>query len=87
MELTRYLGPGLADPAIETRQYDRLGRLTGLTDPGGAKWIYTYDLRGLRTAANDPDLGLWRYTYDLAGRLMTQDRCARTSSPPSPMTR
>jgi YD repeat-containing protein len=77
IELTRYLG---ATPVVESRRYDDLGRLVGITDPGGSIWSYTYDFRGLRTAASDPDLGAWSYTYDLAGRLTR--RSTRAASPP-----
>jgi YD repeat-containing protein len=69
IELTRYLD---ATPAVESRRYDRLGNLLGLTDPGGSVWSYTYDFRGLRLSAADPDLGAWSYVYDAAGRLSTQ---------------
>jgi YD repeat-containing protein len=69
IELSRFIG---ASALTESRRYDRLGRLTGLTDPGGSVWSYGYDLRGLRTSANDPDLGIWTYSYDLGGRLTSQ---------------
>lgn len=69
IELTRYLG---VTPAVERRRFDRLGRLLGITDPGGSLWSYTYDFRGLRLTASDPDLGAWSYVYDAAGRLTSQ---------------
>ncbi len=52
IELARYLNGAVV---AETRAYDRLGRLTGVVDPGGSAWSYTYDLRGLRRTATDPD--------------------------------
>ncbi|BCG82304.1 RHS repeat-associated core domain-containing protein [Mesorhizobium sp. 113-3-3] len=57
---------------METRSYDVLGRLIGVTDPGGSTWSYTYDLLGNRLSATDPDLGTWTYTYDAANRLISQ---------------
>jgi RHS repeat-associated protein len=56
----------------ETRRYDVLGRMTGLTDAGGAGWGYAYDMIGNRLWAYDPDLGYWTYGYDAANRLITQ---------------
>ncbi|ESX54920.1 hypothetical protein X758_20465 [Mesorhizobium sp. LSHC416B00] len=57
---------------MESRNYDRLGRLIGVTDPGGSAWSYTYDMAGNRLTASDPDLGTWAYTYDAANRLVSQ---------------
>ena len=59
IERARYLNGAVV---AETRAYDRLGRLTGVVDPGGSAWSYTYDLRGLRRTATDPDLGAWLYS-------------------------
>ncbi|WJI53525.1 FG-GAP-like repeat-containing protein [Mesorhizobium sp. C089B] len=56
----------------ETRTYDVLGRLIGVTDPGGSTWSYTYDMVGNRLTASDPNLGTWSYTYDAANRLVSQ---------------
>lgn len=56
----------------ELRNYDALGRLIGVTDPGGSTWSYTYDMLGNRLSASDPDLGTWTYTYDAANRLVSQ---------------
>jgi RHS repeat-associated protein len=56
----------------EYRNYDVLGRLIGVTDPGGSNWSYTYDMVGNRLSASDPDLGTWFYTYDAANRLVSQ---------------
>ncbi|WP_292637873.1 RHS repeat-associated core domain-containing protein, partial [Mesorhizobium sp.] len=54
------------------RGYDLLGRLIGVTDPGGSTWTYTYDMVGNRLSASDPDLGTWTYVYDAANRLIKQ---------------
>ncbi|CDX21286.1 conserved hypothetical protein [Mesorhizobium plurifarium] len=56
----------------ESRTYDVLGRLIGVTDPGGSNWSYTYDMLGNRLSATDPDLGTWTYVYDAANRLISQ---------------
>lgn len=74
IEITRYLG---TRSVVEKRRYDALGRLLGLTDPGGSDWSYAYDMRGLRTMADDPDLGRWFYQYDRGGRLVLQTDARR----------
>ncbi|MER8531055.1 toxin TcdB middle/N-terminal domain-containing protein, partial [Mesorhizobium sp. M1272] len=56
----------------EGRSYDVLGRLTGVSDPGGSNWSYSYDMVGNRLSATDPDLGSWSYVYDGANRLTSQ---------------
>ncbi|MBZ9721559.1 hypothetical protein LB519_27325 [Mesorhizobium sp. AD1-1] len=56
----------------ESRSYDLLGRLIGVTDPGGSTWTYTYDTLGNRLSASDADLGTWTYVYDTANRLVSQ---------------
>ncbi|TPK59208.1 RHS repeat protein [Mesorhizobium sp. B2-4-19] len=56
----------------QTRTFDVLGRLVGLTDTSGSTWTYTYDMLGNRLSATDPDLGTWTYTYDAANRLIKQ---------------
>lgn len=57
---------------VEYRNYDPLGRLIGVTDPGGSNWTYTYDMMGNRLSASDPDLGTWTYVYDGVNRLIKQ---------------
>ncbi|MER9535849.1 RHS repeat-associated core domain-containing protein [Mesorhizobium sp. M0586] len=57
---------------VESRSYDVLGRLIGVTDPGGSNWTYTSDMVGNRLSASDPDLGTWSYTYDASNRLVSQ---------------
>ncbi|GLQ76620.1 hypothetical protein GCM10007881_01350 [Mesorhizobium huakuii] len=56
----------------QTRTFDVLGRLVGLTDTSGSTWTYTYDMLGNRLSASDPDLGTWTYVYDAANRLVSQ---------------
>ncbi|TIQ16531.1 MAG: RHS repeat protein, partial [Mesorhizobium sp.] len=56
----------------EGRSYDVLGRLIGVSDPGGSSWSYSYDMVGNRLSATDPDLGSWTYVYDGANRLIGQ---------------
>ena len=52
--------------------YDRLGRLTGITDDAGNTWAYSFDSFGRTLTVDDPDLGLWTKSYDDAGQLLTQ---------------
>ena len=42
---------------------DALGRVTGMTDPLGASWAYTYDLAGRQIQQSDPDSGTTTTTY------------------------
>ena len=49
--------------------FDPLGRLTGITDPGGSIFAYGYDSLGRRITVDDPDLGVWRFVYDDLDRL------------------
>lgn len=56
----------------EGRSYDVLGRLVGVSDPGGSSWSYSYDMVGNRLSATDPDLGSWSYVYDGVNRLTSQ---------------
>ncbi|QIA22017.1 RHS repeat-associated core domain-containing protein [Mesorhizobium sp. AA22] len=69
VQVVRDLG-GLA--LTEGRSYDVLGRLIGVSDPGGSNWTYSYDMLGNRLSASDPDLGAWSYIYDAANRLISQ---------------
>jgi RHS repeat-associated protein len=54
-----------------TYRYDRLDRLTTITDPAGNPWTRSYDRRGRLTATTDPDTGTTSYDYDNADRLIT----------------
>jgi RHS repeat-associated protein len=71
-ELDQYLG-STPTGAYQTTSYgyDRLGRQTTVTDPGGNTWTTTYDLRGRVTAKSDPDTGNATMTYDDNGQLLT----------------
>jgi len=53
-------------------RYDLLSRLTRITDPVGATWIYTYDAFGNRVVADDPGLGRWTLAYDNRNQLVRQ---------------
>jgi RHS repeat-associated protein len=57
---------------LQSASYDRLKRLVGVQDAGGAVWSYTYDWAGNRLTVSDPDLGNWSYNYDKANRLIKQ---------------
>ncbi|MBI5653894.1 MAG: hypothetical protein HZC40_26115 [Chloroflexi bacterium] len=52
--------------------YDRLNRLTQVTDHAGNVTTMTYDWLGRKLAMNDPDMGGWDYRYDNAGNLIKQ---------------
>jgi YD repeat-containing protein len=72
VELRQYQGSGPSGAYDETGYgYDRLGKLTTVTDPAGNQWTWTYDLRGRTTATADPDKGTTTMTYDNAGQLLT----------------
>ena len=62
--------PKTSGLAITTITRDRLGRVTGITDPGGSAWTYAWDSLDRRLSAIDPDLGTWSYAYDDASRLL-----------------
>jgi RHS repeat-associated protein len=70
IRVDRQLGP--SNWQIEARGYDALGRMTYVSDAGGAVWTYAYDRAGNRISASDPDLGTWTYEYDYANRLIAQ---------------
>ena len=70
--LRQYLGSSPAGAYDQTSYgYDRLDRLTTVTDPAGNRWTNAYDLRGQLTAKADPDVGTTTFTYDNAGQLLT----------------
>jgi RHS repeat-associated protein len=54
---------------ITRYEYDRVGRLTKVTDPEGRIVIYEYDKRGLRTKVDVPGPPYLTYTYDALGRV------------------
>lgn len=51
--------------------YDRLDRLTSITDAVDNTWTHTYDRLGRLVASSDPDAGDSSYKYDDADRLTT----------------
>ncbi|MFI2652417.1 RHS repeat-associated core domain-containing protein [Micromonospora fulviviridis] len=54
-----------------TYGYDRLDRLTSVTDAAGNTWTHTYDRLDRLVASTDPDSGDSSYTYDNADQLTT----------------
>ncbi|WP_234318379.1 RHS repeat domain-containing protein [Streptomyces sp. NRRL S-244] len=51
-----------------TYSYDKLGRLSQVTDPVGAVWKYGYDVAGRQTHVEDPDKGISDVTFDQGNR-------------------
>ncbi|MFI9561460.1 polymorphic toxin-type HINT domain-containing protein [Nonomuraea endophytica] len=66
--LTTKTTAGTAGAGTNTYSYDRAGRLTSWTAPGGAKTDYGWDASGNRTKA-----GTKTFTYDERNRLTTGD--------------
>ncbi|MFI6541560.1 LamG-like jellyroll fold domain-containing protein [Nonomuraea sp. NPDC050547] len=66
--LTSKTTTGIAGAGTNTYGYDRAGRLTSWTAPGGNTTAYTWDASGNRTKAGDKT-----YTYDERNRLTTGD--------------
>lgn len=56
----------------EFYEYDALGRMTKVVDPGGLVFTYAYDSYGNRITQNDPGLGRWTLTYYPDGTLQSQ---------------
>ncbi|MFE4516878.1 polymorphic toxin-type HINT domain-containing protein [Kitasatospora sp. NPDC056783] len=52
-----------------TYGYDPAGNLTGLTNPAGTVWSWTYDQLGRQTKAVDPDSGTTLKSYNDRGEL------------------
>jgi RHS repeat-associated protein len=48
-------------------EYDRMGRLTQVTDATHTPFATDYDSLGRRVFVSDPDLGTWYYGYTLGG--------------------
>ncbi|MGW7172124.1 polymorphic toxin-type HINT domain-containing protein [Streptomyces xanthophaeus] len=69
VELKQYTDPARTASQSTLYIYNRQGRLAQVTDPGGAKWTYTYDSRGAKTGTNDPDHGASMTAYDVGGRV------------------
>lgn len=71
-ERHQYVGDApTGTPRISKYTYDRAGRMTSNTDPGGNVWSYTHDLLGRQVASNDPDKGATTSVYDDAGQLVS----------------
>ncbi|WDZ84089.1 FG-GAP-like repeat-containing protein [Micromonospora cathayae] len=69
--LRRYQGSGPTGTYTETSYgYDRLDRLTTVTDAGNT-WTHTYDRLDRLTSATDPDAGQRGYTYDANDQVVT----------------
>ena len=63
----------LASQTLETQySHDLLGRMTGMTDPLGNTWSWTFNSLGRNLQKSDPDAGVWTATFDAAGRMTTQ---------------
>ncbi|MFD4737752.1 RHS repeat domain-containing protein [Streptomyces virginiae] len=69
VETKQYTDAARTTSQSSTYTYDKLGRLSQVTDPANAKWTYTYDTRGRQTEANDPDKGITRTAYDAGDRV------------------
>ncbi|MFI7359212.1 RHS repeat domain-containing protein [Streptomyces avidinii] len=69
VEAKQYTDPSRTSSQSTFYSYDRLGRLSQVTDPGNAKWTYTYDVRGRQTESNDSDKGITKTAYDVGDRV------------------
>jgi RHS repeat-associated protein len=56
-------------PETTTYAYDRLDRLTRVTDPAARPTSFAYDLLGRKVTTTDPDTGTSNATYDGAGQV------------------
>jgi len=74
--LTTKTTTGTAGAGVNTYGYDRAGRLTSWTAPGGAVTAYTWDASGNRTSA-----GTKTFTYDERNRLISGDGTDYTYTP------
>ncbi|PFG43376.1 RHS repeat-associated protein [Isoptericola jiangsuensis] len=52
-----------------TYEFDRLGQLASMSDPGGNAWTYGYDLGGRQVRASDPDAGVTTTRYTSTGQV------------------
>ncbi|MFI7517319.1 RHS repeat domain-containing protein [Micromonospora echinofusca] len=68
----QYKGAGPAGDFDETTYaYDRLDRLTSVTDSAGNTWTHTYDRLNRQTQSTDPDAGTSTFGYDNNDQLTT----------------
>ncbi|MFG1888060.1 FG-GAP-like repeat-containing protein [Micromonospora sp. NPDC049051] len=68
----QYKGTSPAGDYDETTYaYDRLDRLTSVTDSAGNTWTHTYDRLNRQTQSTDPDAGTSTFGYDNNDQLTT----------------
>jgi RHS repeat-associated protein len=71
-ELIQYLSSSISGTQeVTTYSYDPSNRMTGMTDPAGNQWSWTFDVLGRQLTAVDPDTGTTTKTYDVAGNVLT----------------
>ncbi|GGT22526.1 hypothetical protein GCM10010286_55110 [Streptomyces toxytricini] len=68
VERKQYTDPARTASQSTHYAYNKLGLLAQVTDPGNAKWTYTYDVRGRQIEASDPDKGVTKTAYDAGDR-------------------
>ncbi len=56
-------------PQVTSMSYDASGNKTGMADPAGNNWTYSYDLLGRKVRQVDPDTGTTVTSYDAAGNI------------------
>jgi len=71
-QLVQYLTSSLSGPS-ETTSYshDPSGHMTGMTDPAGNHWSWSFDVLGHQVSASDPDTGVTTTSYDDAGNVLS----------------
>ncbi len=69
VELKQYTNAARTTSQSTLYAYDKLGRLSQVTDSANAKWTYAYDVRGRQIESNDPDKGVTKTVYDLGDRV------------------
>jgi RHS repeat-associated protein len=75
VSVEEYLGEGPGTWTSDARasyRYDAAGRLTGITEPGGAVTRIGWDTLGRRVLLEDPHIGTWHYTHDPKGNLIAE---------------
>lgn len=73
-QLVQYLAAtpvSTAPTETTTYSYDAQSRMTGMADPAGNHWGWSFDTLGHQIQAVDPDTGTTTSTYDDAGNLLT----------------
>ncbi|MFD9616614.1 polymorphic toxin-type HINT domain-containing protein [Streptomyces virginiae] len=69
VETKQYTDPARTASQSTVYAYNKLGQLAQVTDPGNAKWTYSYDVRGRQVESNDPDKGVSKIVYDAGDRV------------------